>query len=301
MRMASKQDILVNMSGLRIFVADDHEIVRRVITALLAFHPDWVVCGEAADGREAVRMVSELKPDIILMDIDMPDLDGLEATRQIVQDDPSRKVIVLTMAATEQVVHDVFHAGALGFVLKANATHDLAPAIEAVQRGQTFFTARFAEMILKGYLQEDHSTAQGEPASNERELKAVRLLTEELGITFRHQRRNPQVIGKTAKFLGISVVLLAAAGVWWYVLNGEPERLPAPVDKALVSLGLKSPPPAIDIGIGNPDAKVWIDLRTALYYCAGTSSFGKTPRGKMARQGDALLDHFQPASGQPCN
>src|SRR6266566_3226188 len=108
------------MSGLRIFVVDDHEMVRHVISALLAFHPDWVVCGEAADGREAVRMVSDLKPDIILMDIDMPDMNGLEATRQIVQDNPSRKVIVLTMAATERVVHDVFHAGAQGFVLKAN-------------------------------------------------------------------------------------------------------------------------------------------------------------------------------------
>jgi NarL family two-component system response regulator LiaR len=299
MRMTSKKDILVHMSRLRIFVADDHEVVRLVITALLAFHPEWVVCGEAADGREAVKMVSELKPDIILMDIDMPDVDGLEATRQIVQDNPSRKVIVLTLAATEQVVHDVFHAGARGFVLKANATHDLAPAIEAVQRGQTFFTARFAEMILKSYLREDHETVHGESALDDRERETIRLLTEELGITFGHQRRKPQVIHKTAKFLGISVVLLAAAGVWWYLLNGEPEHLPPLVDKVLVSLSLKSPQPATTGG--DPDAKVWIDVHTALYYCAGTGAFGKTPRGKMARQHDALLDHFQPASGKPCN
>src|ERR1700704_4862238 len=151
--MTAEKECLTRMAVLRIFIADDHEMVRRVISALLAFHPDWVVCGEAADGHEAVKKVAELKPDIGLMDIDMPNTDGLEATRQIVQDNPSRKVIVLTMAATEQVVHDVFHAGARGFVLKANATHDLAPAIEAVQRGQTFFTPRFAEIILKRYLQ----------------------------------------------------------------------------------------------------------------------------------------------------
>jgi DNA-binding NarL/FixJ family response regulator len=284
------------MSALRIFIADDHEIVRRVITALLAFHPDWVVCGEAANGREAVRMVVDLKPDIILLDIDMPDVDGLEATRQIVQDNPSHKVIVLTMAATERVVHDVFHAGALGFVIKANATHDLAPAIEAVQRGQTYFTRRFAEMILKRFLQEDHGT---EATLTERERDTVRLLTAELAMTLGHRRRKPQLARQAGKYLVIALVLLSAAGIWWYVLNGEPDHPPPAIDKALVSLGLKSPPPTINNG--DPEAKVWIDVHTGLYYCRGADAFGKTPKGKKARQRDAELDHFQSASGQPCN
>jgi len=294
-----KKDILGIMSALRIFVVDDHEMVRRVITALLAFHPDWVVCGEAADGREAVQKVSELKPDLVLMDLDMPDMDGLEATRQIVQGNPSRKVIVLTMAATEEVVHDVFHAGARGFVLKPSATHDLAPAIEAVRRGQTYFTARFAEMILKSYLREDHGIALDEPSLSERERETVRLLTEELGITLGHRPRKRQIVRKATKFLGISSVLLVAAGVWWWVLNGEPDHVPPFVDDALVSLRLKAPPPATNDG--NPNARVWIDTQTALYYCRGTAEFGKTPRGKLARQGDARLDHFQPASGKPCS
>src|SRR5258705_2838544 len=114
--------------ALRIFVTDDSEIVRRVLTALLASHPGWEVCGEAADGREALEKIAQLKPDIVLLDIDMPNLDGLEATRQIMQTHPSQKVIILTMTESEQIARDVFHAGALGFVLKANATHDLISA-----------------------------------------------------------------------------------------------------------------------------------------------------------------------------
>ena len=118
-------------------------------------------------------------------------------------------------------------------------------------------------------------------------------------MTLGHQRRKPQVPSKTGKYLVIAVVLLSLAGVWWYVLSGEPDHPPPPIDKALVSLGLKSPPPATNNG--NPDAKVWIDVHTALYYCRGADAFGKTPKGKMARQGDAELDHFQSASGKPCN
>jgi len=96
-----------------------------------------------------VEKVACLKPDIVLIDIDMPEVDGLAATRQIVQDSPSRTVIVLTMTNTEQVVRDVFRAGALEFVSKPNATHDLVAAIEAIHLGHTFFASRFAEMIVK--------------------------------------------------------------------------------------------------------------------------------------------------------
>src|SRR6266852_5833217 len=101
------------MATLRIFVADDQERVRRVITSLLAFHPGWEICGEATDGREAVEKVARLKPDIVLLDADMPNMGGLEATREIVQNNRSHKVIVLTTTNTDQVVLDVFHAGAL--------------------------------------------------------------------------------------------------------------------------------------------------------------------------------------------
>jgi DNA-binding NarL/FixJ family response regulator len=287
------------MAALRIFVADDHEIVRRVITALLGLHPEWQICGEAADGSEAVRKVAQLKPDIVLLDIDMPNVDGLEATRQIVKDNPSRKVIVLTMATTEEVVLDVFHAGARCFVLNANATHDLPSAIEAVQRGQTFFTARFAELILKSYLQATGETGSTDATLTERERETVQLLTDELTVTLGHQFKRPRVVRRVGKYLAIAVMVVAGAGILWYYLNGEPDHAPPAVENLLVSLGLKSPPPPLENG--NPNAKVWIDVHTALYYCRGADAFGKTSRGRIASQRDAQLDHFKPAAGKPCD
>jgi DNA-binding NarL/FixJ family response regulator len=287
------------VSTLRIFVADDHEMIRRVIAALLAPHPGWEICGEAATGQEAVQKVALLKPDIVLIDIDMPDMGGLEATRQIVQNHPSRKVIVLTMTATEQVVREVFRAGALGFVNKPNATHDLAAAIETVQRGRTFFTARFAEMVLKSYLNEERLQGASEPALTERERATIRLLTDELNMTLAQQWRKPKAAGKTGRYVAICVIVLTFAGVWWYILNGEPEHAPPALDKLFVSLGLKPSPPAV--ANGNPDTKVWIDVHTALYFCPGSESFGKTQKGRFAKQRDAQLDHFEPASGKPCD
>jgi len=284
------------VSTLRIFVADDHEMVRRVIAALLAPHPGWVICGEAATGQEAVEKVAQLKPDIILMDVDMPVLDGLEA---IVQENPSRKVIVLTMTNTEQVVRKAFRAGALGFVNKPNATHDLVAAIQAVERGQTFFTARFAEMIVKSYLNEASQQGADEPTLTERERATIRLLTDELNMTLSHQWRKPKAAGKTTRYFAVMIIVFTLAGVWWYLLNGEPEHPPQVVDKAFEALGLKPYPSPI--ANGNPDSKVWIDIHTALYFCLGSESFGKTHNGRFARQRDAQLDHFEPASGKPCD
>ena len=264
----------LSVSTLRILVADDHEMIRRVIAALLAPHPGWEICGEAATGEEAVQKVAHLKPDIVLMDIDMPDVDGLEATRRILQDSPYRKVILLTMTNTEQVVREVFRAGALGFVHKPNATHDLIAAIEAIHRGRTFFTARFAEMIVKSYLTEENLQGANEPALTERERATIRLLTDELNMTLAQQWRKPKVAGKSTRFIAIFIIVLTFAGVWWYLLNGEPEHAPLALDKVFVSLGLKPSPPAV--ANGNPDTKVWIDVHTALYFCPGSDSFGKT-------------------------
>jgi DNA-binding NarL/FixJ family response regulator len=287
------------MSTLRIFVADDHEIVRRVITALLAFHPDWEICGEAPDGNEAVQKVAHLKPDIVLLDIDMPNMSGLEATRQVVRSNPACKVIVLTVTNTEQVVRDVFQAGAMGFINKANATHDLVAAIEAVQRGRTFFTARFAEMIVKNYLQEGRIQGANEPVLTEHERATIRLLTDELNMTLGYQWRKPRVAGKATRYFAVAIIVLTFAGVWWYVLNGEPEHAPAAVDKVIDTLGLKSTPAGA--ASGNPDTNVWIDVHTALYYCPGSDAYGKTHKGRFARQRDAQLDQFQPAAGKPCD
>jgi DNA-binding NarL/FixJ family response regulator len=287
------------MASLRILVADDHEIARRVIIALLAFHPGWEICGEASDGREALEKVAQLRPDIVLLDIDMPIMNGLEATRQIVQTHPVQKIIILTMSDSEQIVRDVFHAGALGFVLKSNATHDLTSAIEAVQRGQTFFTARFAELILKGYLKDDQGKESDEAPLTERERETVQLLTKELTITVGHQWGKPNTARRAAKHLAIAMIMIAATAAGWFAYGGQMEQARSLMDKSLVSLRLKKPPPPIYNG--NPDTRVWIDLHTALYYCPGADAYGKTRQGKFARQRNAQLDHFESASRKACD
>ena len=109
------------MEALRVLVADDHEIVRRGLCSLIKEHPGWEVAAEAADGREAVEKTRELKPDVTVMDISMPAMNGLEATRQIVKDHPGTKVLVLTMHESDPLIRDVLDAGARGFLLKTDA------------------------------------------------------------------------------------------------------------------------------------------------------------------------------------
>src|SRR5271154_1075374 len=137
---------------IRILLADDHEIVRRGLRALLEKHEGWEVCGEASDGREAVEKAAQLKPDVVIVDIGMPNLNGLAATRQLVQEDPQCKVIVLTITDSDQVIREALDAGARGFVLKSDAARDLVTAVEALQRNRMFFTPRVNDMVLAGFL-----------------------------------------------------------------------------------------------------------------------------------------------------
>ena len=123
----------------RILIADDHEVVRRGLASLLQAHEGWEVVAEATDGREAVEKAKELKPDFVILDIGMPNLNGLAATRQLAQLDPTFKVIVLTVVDSDNVIREALDAGARGFVLKSDAVRDLVAAIEALQRGQMFF------------------------------------------------------------------------------------------------------------------------------------------------------------------
>ena len=140
------------MSTFRILIADDHEIVRRGIRALIENHPGWEVCAEASDGREAVEKVRELRPDLALIDVSMPNLNGLDAARQIVDIAPQTRVLILTMHESEQIVREVLEVGARGFLLKTDAARDLVSAIQALQRRTTFFTSSVAEMVLNGFL-----------------------------------------------------------------------------------------------------------------------------------------------------
>jgi DNA-binding NarL/FixJ family response regulator len=139
------------MNKVRILVADDHEIVRRGLVSLIKTQPNWEVVAEANNGRQAVELAQQMRPSIVILDIGMPILNGLEATRQILRENPQTRVLILTITDTDQAVRAVLDAGARGFLLKSDAARDLVSAIDALQYNKTFFTARVAEMVLSGY------------------------------------------------------------------------------------------------------------------------------------------------------
>jgi DNA-binding NarL/FixJ family response regulator len=167
----------------RIMVADDHEVVRRGLCALLQAQPDWEICGEAGDGREALEKAQKLKPDVVILDIGMPSLNGLEATRQILKVMPQTKVLILTLHDSDQVVREVLNAGARGFLLKSDAARDLVAAVEALRRDKTYFTSKVAAMVLEGYLKNGTPGAQAAAPQTRnrltpREREIVQLLAE---------------------------------------------------------------------------------------------------------------------------
>jgi DNA-binding NarL/FixJ family response regulator len=185
------------MKSLRILVADDHELVRRGIRELLRARRGWKVVAEAVNGREAVEKASELKPDVAILDISMPDLDGLQATRQIREAARGTSVVVLTMHESDQMVRRILDAGALGYVLKSDLAKHLVKAVKNVSAGKLFLTPRVSDIVLKGFLKTGNQASPREnsrPRPTPREVEIIRLLAEgkankeiaaELGITTR--------------------------------------------------------------------------------------------------------------------
>ena len=167
---------------LRILVADDHEVVRRGLCTLLQAHEGWEICGEATDGAVAVEKARLLKPDVVILDVGMPNLNGLVATRQLLQQDPQCKVIVLTITDSDQVIREALNAGARGFVLKSDAARDLVTAVEALQRNRMFFTPRVNDMVLNGFLGRGPSGGANTPPQlpqlTPREREVIQLLAE---------------------------------------------------------------------------------------------------------------------------
>jgi len=164
---------------LRILIADDHEVARTGIRTLLESHAGWEICAEAKDGREAVELTHKLKPDVILLDIGMPNLNGLDAARQILATMPLARILILTMHDSDQAVREVLSAGARGFLLKSDAGRDLVAAVEALQQHRTFFTTKVAQMVLEGYLHPmDQSDQSSKHALTPREREVIQLLAE---------------------------------------------------------------------------------------------------------------------------
>ncbi len=169
------------MMPVRILVADDHEVVRGGLRTLLESQPGWEVCGEAGTGREALQKAKQLKPDVIVLDITMPDLDGLQATRQILRAAPKAEVLILSMHESEQVVREVLDAGARGYVMKSDAARDLVAAVDALGRHKPFFSAKVSELILRDFLDRhgESSTYDPHPAAlTPREREIIQLLSE---------------------------------------------------------------------------------------------------------------------------
>jgi two-component system, NarL family, response regulator NreC len=179
------------MKHVRVLLVDDHEIVREGVRAMIERQADWEICGEASTGREAVTLAEKLKPDVVVMDVGMPELNGLEATRQIKRLLPEVEVLIFTANETEEIVRQVFQAGARGYLLKSEANKHLIPALEMLCKHRTYFSSKVSEMIFSGFLQGRMGVE--DTALTPRERESIQLIAE--------GRSNKEI----AELFGISV------------------------------------------------------------------------------------------------
>jgi len=167
------------MCAVSVLIADDHEIVRRGLRALLQEQPGWQVVAEVTNGRDAVVKANEFQPDVAILDITMPSLNGLDATKQIAKVSPSTKVIILTVHDSDQLIPKVLDAGARGYILKADAGRDLITAAKALLSNKAFFTPKVAQIVMDGYLGKGPKVSEeGFSQITGREREIVQLLAE---------------------------------------------------------------------------------------------------------------------------
>lgn len=165
------------MKSLRILIVDDHEVVRRGIRTLLEARPEWEVCGEAATGRQAIEHARKLCPDLVLLDVSMPDMDGLEAIPLILDACPGARILVLTMHDSGEIATRALAAGASGLVLKSDAVRDLVMAVQAMQNGKPFLSPAVTKIILGQLVK----TAKPGPSPSDlttRELEILKVLAQ---------------------------------------------------------------------------------------------------------------------------
>ncbi len=166
--------------SLRILVVDDHAIVRRGVRSLLESQAGWEVCGEATTGRDAVEQARRLRPDVVVMDLSLPELNGLDATRQILNEAPDTEVLVLTMHHSEQLAREVLQAGARGYVLKSDADENLIAGVDSLRRHKPFLTSAVTEFVLDDYVRRGDAGKDDPAAANvtSREREIIRLIAE---------------------------------------------------------------------------------------------------------------------------
>jgi DNA-binding NarL/FixJ family response regulator len=162
--------------SLRILVVDDHAVVRRGVRSLLESHEGWMVCGEATTGRDAVEQSRHLRPDVIVMDLSLPELNGLDAIRQILKDRPGTEVLVLTMHHSEELASEVLQTGARGYVMKSDADENLIRAVDSLRQHQPFLTSTVAGFVLDDYVRRGDAVVAVVVTSREREI--IQLIAE---------------------------------------------------------------------------------------------------------------------------
>lgn len=165
---------------IRVLIADDHDIVRAGIRMLLDAQPNMVVIGEASNGKEVVEMANSMQPDVILMDISMPDASGIEATREIKQTNSEVEIVGLTMHAEDRYFFQLLQAGASGYVVKGAAPHELLEAVRAASRGEAYIHPSLQRKLIGDYVSRSGGGGQGAKLSDltERELEVLRLIVD---------------------------------------------------------------------------------------------------------------------------
>jgi DNA-binding NarL/FixJ family response regulator len=181
----------------RILLVDDHKILRDGICSLLKEYDDMEVVGEAADGRTAIRLVEELSPDVVIMDISMPDVNGIDATRKIISDRPKVKIIALSMHYDKQFISEIFKAGASGYLIKESAFDELEHAVRVVMDGKTYINPQIASLVVESLVTQSTPSAQALSLLTAREREVLQLIAE--GKSTKQIARDLNVSAKTVE------------------------------------------------------------------------------------------------------
>ena len=170
-----------SMGKIKILVAEDHTIVRKGLCSLLHAEEDMVVVGEAENGRQALKMVEELTPDLVLMDITMPELNGMDATRQLKKKFPEMKILILSMHTTEAYIFETLRAGASGYLVKRSAPNDLIKAIHVAMEGGSYLSPDIADKVINSYVKQKEESLSGDDGFqvlSDREREVLQLIAE---------------------------------------------------------------------------------------------------------------------------
>jgi len=184
------------VSSLKVFVADDHDVVRRGVKSLIESHPGWTVCGEARTGAEAVRKCEELKPDVVVLDFNMPEMNGLEAAKRILKTLPHTETLILSIDHSNYLIREILLAGVRGYVLKSDSDRDLVAAVEALANHRPFFAVCATEMMLNSKIGSGAGSSAEvwkEPLTA-REQELLRLIAEG-----KNSREAASILGISAK------------------------------------------------------------------------------------------------------